>query len=124
MEDDEQPGKYSYPVEWEDGLVEVDAIGTGCIMIAREVFEKMDPPYFYYPMPELEDGSINYLSEDWGFSFKCQELDIPMHVDTTTTSPHITEALIDETTFRNHMALEVQQGEVIERADGHYERIH
>ncbi|RPJ24411.1 MAG: glycosyltransferase family 2 protein [Planctomycetaceae bacterium] len=40
-------GRYYAPAEWERGLVKVDIIGTGSILISREVFERMQPPWFY-----------------------------------------------------------------------------
>jgi len=49
----------------EPGLHKVDAVGTGCILIKREVFAKLDKPYFRFKYNE--DG-ILINGEDFDFS--------------------------------------------------------
>ena len=39
-------GEFGTPTNWEPGLMKVDMIGTGSILIAREVFEIIPPPWF------------------------------------------------------------------------------
>ena len=85
-------------MEWEKGLVEVDAIGTGSILISREVFELIEPPWFYNIYDHAWTG--HYPGEDIGFSKQCYDAGIPLYVDTTTTSPHIMDAMVTEETFR------------------------
>jgi hypothetical protein len=91
------------PAEWEKGaLLHVDAIGTGSILIAREVFEQLEPPWFF----DLYDDVMrdNWPGEDIGFSRKCRDAGIDMWVDTEVTSPHLSNTLITEATFRKYMA--------------------
>jgi hypothetical protein len=42
--------------------------------------------------------------EDIGFSRLCVKHDIKMWVDCTTTSPHITPAVVDESSWRQWLA--------------------
>jgi len=93
-------GKFYAPAEWEPGLIEVDAIGTGSILIAREVFEQMEPPWFWVDYSGVWEDV--WPGEDMGFSANCRRLGIKMFVDTTTTSPHMIDAVVDESSFRNY----------------------
>ena len=89
------------PADWGQGLIKVDYIGTGSIMISREVFEEIEPPWFYNDYRYAYQG--NYPGEDMGFCAKATEAGFNIWLDTTTTSPHLTTKAIDETTFREHM---------------------
>jgi len=93
-------GLYYSPAEWPQGLVKVDAIATCALLIDRRVFEKGDPPYFYYDYSRAKEGL--YPSEDMGFAKWCEAHDIQQYCDTTTTSPHITDMMVDEQTFKQH----------------------
>lgn len=95
-------GQVYAPAQWDQGLIQVDAIGTGSIMIAREVFEEIQPPWFFNMYERVWDDV--WPGEDMGFSKKCREYGIKMHVDTTTTSPHIGTKLIGENEFREAIA--------------------
>lgn len=87
------------PAEWDAGLIKVDAIGTGSILIAREVFEQIEPPWFFNIYDQA--WRDEWPGEDMGFSQRCREHGIDMWVDTTCTSPHITDRLIDERDFQH-----------------------
>lgn len=102
-------GVYS-PAEWDKGLIKVDAIGTGSILISREAFERIEPPWFF----NLYDDAWRdeWPGEDMGFSQKCREAGIDMWVDTTCTSPHITDRAIDESDFRE--ALKDRDADIVE----------
>lgn len=95
-------GSYYTPVDWDQGLVEVDALGTGSIMIAREVFEMIEPPWFYNDYSKVWEDE--WPGEDMGFCEKCRASGIKMWVDTTTTSPHMIDAFVDEGCFRTYNA--------------------
>lgn len=65
-------GLDEYQEEIQDnGLVEVDSVGTGCLMIHRSVLEEMKPPWFKFLYNE--DGTLK-LGEDFYFGQKLQEL--------------------------------------------------
>ena len=100
---DREHGTVNAPADWGKGLMKVDYIGTGSILIAREVFEKIEPPWFYNVYGIEANWADEWPGEDIGFSEKCQKAGVNMYVDTTTTSPHISERLIAEQTFRSYL---------------------
>ena len=91
------------PAEWSPGLLKVDYIGTGSILIAREVFEKIEPPWFKNLYGIEANWADEWPGEDIGFSDACRAAGIGMYVDTTTTSPHVSDRLIGEKTFRAYL---------------------
>ena len=70
-----------YPIEFREGLRKVDAVGTGLMIIKREVIEKVKD---MKPFEETfeKDGTLLY-SDDLGFCMKCKKLgiDIYAHFD-------------------------------------------
>ena len=97
-----EDGTLRSPVEWDQGLVAVDALGTGTILINRNVFTQLEPPWFFNDYSEIM--SDIWPGEDMGFSKLCNKAGIKMFVDTTTTSPHIAHGTIQEDTFRAYVA--------------------
>ena len=93
-----------YTIAWEkdDEIVEVDRLGTGSILIAREVLETIPPPWFVNDYSQAWRDA--WPGEDIGFNKKCQESGIKMWVDLTVTSPHITPAIIDGATWQKWTA--------------------
>lgn len=82
-------------IAWDekDTILEVDRLGTGSIMIAREVFETIPPPWFTNDYSQVWRDA--WPGEDIGFSRLCVKHNIKQWVDVTVTSPHITPAIID-----------------------------
>lgn len=75
------------------GLLDVDAVGTGCVLIHRSILERMEPPWFEY-----RDGS---QSEDLEFCDRVQsELNTKVHVDMTTVSGHYSQVPLGQAQFR------------------------
>ena len=101
--------KYYPAMEWEAGLIKVDMVGTGSILIAREVFELLPAPWFFNDYSRAWADS--WPGEDIGFAKKCGEHGVSMYVDTTTTSPHLADALVEESTYKNHIEQEGWKGE-------------
>lgn len=93
-------GFFRRMAEWITGAMEVDALGTGSIMIARSVFEKIDKPWFAYDYTRLED----WPGTDMWFSAKCRKAGITLWCDSTTSSPHVGDRLISEETYREWLA--------------------
>jgi hypothetical protein len=91
-------GKYYPPTEWPEGLVKVDAIATCALLISRTVFERGDPPWFYYDYSRAAEDV--YPSEDMGFAKWCREHGVQQYCDTTCTSPHLTDQLVTADTFK------------------------
>lgn len=69
----------------EDALVRCDGLGTGAVLIRRDVFALLEPPFFKY----TED-----LSEDLYFSNQCRDKEIPMYVDMGCRVGHLIPAAI------------------------------
>lgn len=91
------------PTEWESGkLMEVDMLGTGCILISREVFEDLQPPWFENDFSMWETGY--YAGEDTVFSRRCREAGIKLYCDPDITSPHLTIIGVTEETWRSYNA--------------------
>lgn len=77
---------------------EVDAVGTGGILIKREVFEKIKNPWFetWY----AKDGSGKHWGVDIDFCKKAKAAGFKIHVDPEVELGHIGEApIITKQTF-------------------------
>lgn len=76
-------GGYRYePIK--EGLIEVDATGTGCMCISRKVFEKMAKPYFQF----IYRNGILINGEDFNFCEKAKELGFKIMYDTRIKCNH------------------------------------
>lgn len=92
------------------GLQRVRYMGTGFMLIKREVFERMRaefPELAYRPDSNPEetewdfwqvgvyhnkaDGFRRYLSEDWYFCQRCLDMGITVYADTEVVAEHIGE---------------------------------
>lgn len=68
-------------------LLEVDAVGTGCIMIKRKVFEELASPYFSYVMSP--DGMLD-LGEDFNFCSRAKQHGFVISAHTGFIAEHYT----------------------------------
>ena len=89
-------GSYRRMASWHPGAVEVDALGSGSIMIAKPVFEQLPKPWFAYAYEDL----TGWPGTDMWFSKLCHNAGIALWCDTTTTSPHVGDKLIDGQDYR------------------------
>lgn len=60
------------------GLAQVWRVGTGVMLIRRDVLEKV--PHSAWAMPYVAEGDT-FQGEDWSFCKACEDLDIPIYVD-------------------------------------------
>jgi hypothetical protein len=97
---------YHYIADWKDGIFEVDIIGTGCILIDRRVFEALPRPYFAYSYDAAANIPAEYPTEDVFFCQAARAAGIKIWVDTLARSDHMTNARIDETTYRQQAGKE------------------
>ena len=68
------------------GLVQVDAMGFGGIMMSADVIRKVDPPRF----PRTWDEAMqSYVGEDFGFYYNCKKAGIPVFADTDLHYSHM-----------------------------------
>ena len=114
-------GLYS-PVDFPEGLIQVRNqygpgwVGTGAVLISREVFEKIPWPWFAYEYTKEDE----YPTEDVYFSKKCIEYGIDVWVDTTVECPHLTERFITKELYMQYIAehpvyvSEAMEAEVLE----------
>jgi len=104
-------GELYCPKQWPPGLIKVELVGSGSIMVSRKVFERCRPPWWWYRYQE--GNPKTFPGVDIQFCTRCAENQIPVHVDTTTTSPHMLMQLITPDWFlryaNNEKLEEIQQ---------------
>jgi hypothetical protein len=69
-----------------DGQEFIDGIATGCLFIKREVFDKLERPYFEFKYDPVTRMPI--LGEDLGFCLKMYKLGIKFFVDYSMSCKH------------------------------------
>lgn len=74
--------------EWNppNSRIEVDMCGAGCLLIRRDVLEKVPPPWFNW---QLDKEGTDKLSEDFAFCMKAKAHGFTVHVDTSIVCRHI-----------------------------------
>lgn len=90
------------PAEWDQGLMQMNAVGGGSLLIEKSVFAQLRPPWFWYDYEDWWYSDV-WPSEDMGFSALCYQAGIPMYVDTSTSSPHLRSDWVTEQTFREYI---------------------
>jgi hypothetical protein len=84
-----------------DSLFEVDAAGTGCLLIHRSVLEKMRDEADEHQGPDwcwFWDGPIhgNWIGEDLQFCRRVKSLGFPIYAHTGAILPHSKNYWLDE----------------------------
>ena len=92
-------------------ILKVDAVGLGCCLIKREVFEKMlekndNKPIFEFKKHKLSNNEIEILSEDTTFCFKAKKNGFKIFVNTGLICKHIGKSFIDENFYNFYLNLE------------------
>jgi len=90
----------------EYGLLEVDGVGCGCIIMRRDVLENIPGNWFRFQYNEW--GNIAY-SEDYMFSKKVKKLKYPIYVSTNHVCEHF--KVIGLKTI-NHLLGDVARGKI------------
>ena len=75
-----------------EGLMEVDWVGGGCVLIKKKVFEKTPFPWFNYPIVEVEkNGQLHrkLIYEDVGFCMNVKEAGFKVYIDCDTQVKHL-----------------------------------
>lgn len=89
--------------EWGAGLMETEEVGAASLLVHRSVFEELPYPWFKNIYDTKELLAHRWPGEDIYFARQCWKHGIKVYVDTTTTSPHCTDAEVNEITFRQYM---------------------
>lgn len=74
------------------GLVEVERCGGSCIMIKREVFSKLETPYFKFVLKD--NGLDHVVSEDVYFCDRAREAGLKIYADTSIVCNHHKEVML------------------------------
>jgi len=72
-------------------LNKVDATGTGCLLINRRIFDRLDKPYFRFV---YDDNGMLVNGEDFDFCDRVKKLGIDIYFDARYICKHATEAII------------------------------
>jgi len=90
--------EYDAPTSFEyrrKGLINVDAVGMGCLLVHRRVLEDVDRPWFRWtkgfedhPWDLQHLGESPGISEDFYFCHKVQQAGYEIYVDTTVECLH------------------------------------
>lgn len=109
-------GAFRAVTDWEgEGLMPVDAVGTGAIAIKRSVFKALDGEGgpceggFFFQCVYPATMNTPTPSEDMWFATCCYMSGIKHHIDTSLVIPHLMMATVDESYFRAHQAQKVAQ---------------
>jgi len=73
------------------GLIEVDWVGAGCLLIKKEVFENLPYPWFRYPIIEkIKDGNkhAEMVFEDVGFAMLAKNNGYKIYLDCDVKVKH------------------------------------
>lgn len=102
------------PTTWDPHvLMKVARIGTGSLLISRDVFETIEPPWFKYEYDGIWED--RWPGEDMYFSDLCRKYGFDMFVDPSCQSPHHTLQEVTEETFKKWYA---EHG--LDDSDGEY----
>jgi GT2 family glycosyltransferase len=87
-------GQYIVNDKWEPGeLVQADATGAGCLLIHREVFEKIpgNTPYRWF---QHEFEGTQLFGEDFTFCRRARSVGYQLYIDTAVKAGHIKTRVI------------------------------
>lgn len=103
--------RYDAVFDIPEGLIQIDACGGGCLLIKKEVFEKLKKPYFQY-IPKGEDTLRK--GEDLYFCEKAKKAGFKIYCDTSVKCGHIGTKVVGE----NYWELSKQRLREIEKQLG------
>lgn len=90
--EDKDGEKITHVVGRHTGLHEIFRCGASCLLIKREVFEKIQAPYFEFITNE--DNTLHVRSEDINFCDKVHEAGMEIYADSDVVCDHVKEIQI------------------------------
>lgn len=72
----------------QDNLLQVNALGGGCVLIKMDVFKNIPQPWFWYKIAET--GAVT-MSHDWYFCEKARKAGYKVWCDLTARPGHISK---------------------------------
>lgn len=93
-----------------DSLVEVDAVGHGCTLIRREVYDNIPLPYYAWRPLNWQPGDTeradqNTLGEDMYFFSKCRQAGYRVTLDTSVKCGHVGSFVYTENLFLGNQGI-------------------
>jgi hypothetical protein len=82
------------------GLIEIDATGTGCIMLDMSIFDQLNRPFF-----EITMKGDKVVGEDIGFCSKLRAKGIPIRADTSIEIGHMTLFEVNRQTYEMYCSI-------------------
>lgn len=89
------------PIDYSEGILEIEGAGMACVLIKREVFKQVKKPYFF-PKPGL--------GEDLTFCLKLKKAGVKMYCDTTTGFGHLSNFEVTEKSFKEYYQKSLKDG--------------
>jgi hypothetical protein len=79
-------------------ILDVDIVGFGCVLIKREVFEKLKERNYstFFNFKNISSEAEEQLNEDMTFCENARKEGFKIHLDTSIVCKHIGEILVDE----------------------------
>ena len=74
------------------GLMEVDWVGGGCLLVKKDVFENTPYPWFHYPVKEISTNNISHrkmVFEDVRFCMNVKESGYRIYMDCDNEVKHL-----------------------------------
>jgi hypothetical protein len=102
-------GLHSFIIKWNEGsFFEVDAFGGGCMLMKREVLERIKDPWFEFTEKNSEDFNFCIKAKEGGLKLLCDSRVLCTHMGPPkliTTEDYLKEDLKSDMivqTFNNH----------------------
>lgn len=82
-------GMQGYPQYPPNTLIQVDAVGAGCLLVHRSVMERVQKEYgdHWFTIRRSFNGQVN-LGEDISFCRRLWDIGVPIHVHTGVVAKH------------------------------------
>ena len=99
----------------DEGLINIDRTGTGCLMFKMDVFEKIPRPWFSFKERILDEGPIG---EDYRFCDRARDAGFEIFVDPSIPADHLITMKVDKNFSAIYGRLEKIKQDLIEKRSG------